>query len=933
MTQSKPSYFPRLFEAALLCGVLICAGCGEGASVEELLADAKQQQQKGDHRTALIYLRNAVLKAPGNPEARYLLGSTLLQTGNVRAAEEELRAALHVGADPLRIIPELARALLLQGKLEEALHETSAANVPQAQQSPEILHARGLAQHAAGQLADARQTLNEALILRPDFTEAMLTQGRVAIAARDWKRAEALVDKALELAPTSEDGWRFKGELQRVLGRQDRSIEAYSKAVETNPRSTAARLDLAAVQIAAGRFDEAVQQLDAVRLIAPQHAMAAYFQALLEFRRKNYAAALISAQEALKASPQHLPSLLLAGAVEYERGNVEDAESHLNAVLRQAPGNLHARKLMAANQIKNRQYVLAIRTLGPALETRVADPDLYALAAEAHLRNNQYTRATQFFEIAASIDRKNSSWRAGAGLSRMVAGDTEKAIAELEAAAALDTADGHRVEVLLAMSYIQRGEFDRALKAVAKLAERRPRDPLYENLKGAALLGKRDTAQARVHFENALKLQPTYFPAVANLAGLDLVEGDPKAARRRYEGVLEKSRDKVPAMLALADLASHVSGNEKEVLDWISRAKQANPNAPEPFATEVGYYLRTGQGDRALAATRELQARRPNNPEVLDLVGQALLASGQPNEALHAYSKLTSLQPDSAFSLFRLASAQMASQKRVAAGQSLRRALQLRPGYREAQAMLVALELEQGHNREALQVAKQIQSEAPSDPTGYMLEGDVRLAEKETPRAVALYEKAYALGKSPLLAMKIHHAWGTLGKPEQGEQRLTEWLRQNPGDSVARLYLADYEMRQGRYAAAIVHYRVVLERQPGNVSALNNIAWSLHNNKDPAALNYAEEAYRLAPADPLIGDTLGWILVATGNTHRGLELLRTAAGAAASNREIGYHFAVALTKTGNRGEAVKELERILTPGAEFPQQAEAVALLKSLRGR
>jgi hypothetical protein len=49
-------------------------------------------------------------------------------------------------------------------------------------------------------------------------------------------------------------------------------------------------------------------------------------------------------------------------------------------------------------------------------------------------------------------------------------------------------------------------------------------------------------------------------------------------------------------------------------------------------------------------------------------------------------------------------------------------------------------------------------------------------------------------------------------------------------------------MRQGRYATAIAHYRVVLERQPGNVSALNNIAWSLHNSKDPAAVNYAEAA-------------------------------------------------------------------------------------------
>src|SRR4030095_12284120 len=215
--------------------------------------------------------RNAVQKSPGNPEARYLFGVTLLQTGKAQSAEEELRAALELGAPRQQIIPELVKALLLQGKLEAALYETSAVNIPQAQQSAEIFHARALVQLTAGRLADAKQALDEALRLRPGYTEAMLTQARAVIAGRDWKQADTIVDKVLELAPGSEDGWRLKGELHRVQGRHDRSLEAYSKAVETNPRSAGARLDLAAVQIAAGRFDEAAKQLDAVNKITPQH--------------------------------------------------------------------------------------------------------------------------------------------------------------------------------------------------------------------------------------------------------------------------------------------------------------------------------------------------------------------------------------------------------------------------------------------------------------------------------------------------------------------------------------------------------------------------------------------------------------------------------------------------------------------------------------
>ena len=106
------------------------------------------------------------------------------------------------------------------------------------------------------------------------------------------------------------------------------------------------------------------------------------------------------------------------------------------------------------------------------------------------------------------------------------------------------------------MSYLQQEKFDQALKAVQTLEKKQPDNPLTYNLKAAIYIGKKDIANARKQLERALELQPTYVPAATNLAQLDLQEKNPQAARRRFEAMLEKDKDNVQALLALAELGT-----------------------------------------------------------------------------------------------------------------------------------------------------------------------------------------------------------------------------------------------------------------------------------------------------------------------------------------------------------------------------------------
>src|SRR4030095_13337115 len=109
------------------------------------------------------------------------------------------------------------------------------------------------------------------------------------------------------------------------------------------------------------------------------------------------------------------------------------------------------------------------------------------------------------------------------------------------------------------------------------------------------------------------------------------------------------------------------------------------------------------------------------------------------------------------------------------------------------------------------------------------------------------------------------------------------------------------------YAAAAKQYKAVLELEPGDALALNNLAWVAGELKDPKALEYAERAAKLAPGSPQVLDTLGTLQVEKGDTAQGVDSLRKAVALAPDESNIRLNLARALVKAGQKDAAKKEL--------------------------
>lgn len=909
--------------ALLLAGLTACHGPQTPAG---LLAQARQYQQRGETRAAIIELKNALQKDPDNAKARALLGALYLETGDALSAEKELRRAQALGMPRADILPSLGKALLMMGQPEKVLDDMGPE--PAGAEAAGIMALRAETYLAMGKTEQARQLFQRILARQPDAVEAKRGLARMAISANQLSEAAALVEQALATAPADIDSLRLKGDVLRLQGHTDAAAQAYGQILKLRPDNTHAHIDLANLHLQAGKFAEAGLDIDAARKSAPNNLLVLHAQALLDFRQGKNKAALDAVQRVLAAAPNHMPSVLLMAALQMALGSPQQAEQYLHKFLEANPKNLYASKLLAAVTLATGKPEAVIDIVTPLLQTNPDDVELLTMAGEAQMRARHFGKAAEYFQKASELSPATPALHTALGVSRLGTGDNARALAELERGAALDT-KGARAGIMLVMTHLRAKQYEPAQAAVNALEKQQPDNPLVQNLKGGVQLARQDPTAARVSFERAVKLAPAYLPALENLARLDLAEHKPEQARQRFETALRQDPKNTGLMTSLSRLAA-MRGDSAEAMRWLERASKENPDALAPAILLSKAYLRTGERQKALVLAQKLQAGNPGNADALALLGQAQLESGDRAAALESSAKLAVLQPDSAPIQLRLATLQIAQNDQAGALQSVKKALSLQPGLLDAQVIEASLLLARGGHAEALALARTIQQQHAGQSAGFMLEGDVLIAQNKPLAAVKLYEQAFGIGQSGPLMIKIHQALTLAGQDAQATTRLNAWLAEHPDDLSTRLYLAGTGLSGKQYKLAIEQYEKIVRQDPNNLIALNNLAWSYQQQKDPRAQATAERAYQLGATSPTILDTLGWILVEKGDTARALPLLHKAAALAPEATEIGYHLGVGLARSGDKRGARAQFEQLLASGKDFPKRAEVQAQLARL---
>ncbi len=400
-----------------------------------------------------------------------------------------------------------------------------------------------------------------------------------------------------------------------------------------------------------------------------------------------------------------------------------------------------------------------------------------------------------------------------------------------------------------------------------------------------------------------------------------------------------------------------------EALARADGAVEAYPDDARLLATRGAMALAQRQVAQAKGWSQRALEAGENQLDALMLAGQLRLLRADYEGARSFYARAHDHYPADLGPLFALAATQADLGDNAAAKANLAALDAAAPGHPMGLLLSARLAFNEGDLDAAQAIVQRAESDIGKIPAGRLLMGEIAYlrgfpsqaithlqqflrmqpghfhastvlaqalaGEGETRRAfdlvAPLADSATATPQMLALASRLA---GELEEDDRFAARLAQSL---PEGFARRASEAQDALLAGNADQAERLYTALLEKGGSSDAViLNNAAHSALGSGDrEAALRRARAAHALAPRDPRVADTLGWVLLENGKAAEGLRHLETAVAAQPGNLQIRWHYANALIANGRTAEA-RPIIRDMREFASADRRAAIDALLARL---
>lgn len=921
-------------------GLSLCAAPAWADSVKasQFYEDALKRFERQDVDGAILQLKNALQQDARLLSVHVLLGKALLSRSEAAAAEVEFNEALQLGINRAEVVVPLAQALVAQGKQAEVFKRAvlTPDGLPDATRQA-LLLVRAGASSDLGDATRAQALVDEARALNPAQPDAWIAEVPLRIRARQFDKADAAADRALQLAPRNAEALYQKATIAHVQGRLDEALRGYEQVLALDARHLEAQVARAGILVDLDRRDAATSALQVLLKQAPNEPRALYLSAVLAERRGDAAA---SAQSLKAVTTQLDPvpmdyiryrpqALMLNGLAHYGLGELQKAKPYLEAALRQQPASPLA-KLLAQVYAAEPNPERASEVLEAYLKAFPGDSQALVMMASLQMTQGRHARATALMQEALR-GRDAPEFRTALGLSLIRGGQLAGAAQELEKAFQKDPNQSY-AGLSLATLYLRSGQAAKAAAVADRLVKQQPRNPSAWMMQGAARQASQDVAGARQSYQQALQIDAALVEPQLALARLDITTRNVDAAQARLDGLL-RTDERNPDVLFERALLSEARGQTAEVERWLTKAADASgPRQTRADQALVTWLLKQDQAGPALEAAKRMLGKAPDDTLANITYARAQLANRDTAGAkatLNSASRRAGFEPQP---LVDIATLQLAAKDPAGAAYTLDKALSAAPQHAPALALSSTVALAQGQAAQAEKQARQVIALQPGQALGHLLLADVFQSRQQPTQALEALRKAHEVQPSSGTLLALMQALSRQDGGNKAAIDLAErWLRGRPDDLAAWKALGDSQARGGNFAAARKSYDSALRLRPSDVETLNNQANVLIRlGETAAAVPLADQALNLAPRNASVIDTAGWAHHLAGHADRALQLLRDARLRDPANPDIRYHLAAVLAKAGRTAEAREELEAALK-SRSFASVKEAQALASTLR--
>lgn len=505
--------------------------------------------------------------------------------------------------------------------------------------------------------------------------------------------------------------------------------------------------------------------------------------------------------------------------------------------------------------MKTRAAIAALLLLSACSQS----PDELAAQARSQFAANDYAAARISLNNALTVLPADRGLRLLQVRTLLALGDGEGARSAVEQLAGGKAPQGELAE-LAAQAALLRKAPDVALQLLVGVTSVEA-----ERLRASAALQQQDAAAAKRYLDRALATGGSG-AAYADYARLLLIGGDLAGA----EAMQAKARQAAPTLLATLLTGGEIAVRRGDLAKALMAYTQANKTYPGNIAAMTGK-----------AAVLGDLGRFDEMAQVLDP-----LAAAAPKDPAVAYLRARHAQSRKDWEAVRRAI--------VAVEAGLDQQAPARLIYAEALTNL-------GQAEQAIAQAAPIARANPNNREALRILAVAQMRSGDPAAAAATY-RPVVQGKTVrpeelVLYAGFAKAAGLSDAAAAGQQA----ARPSAQALGADLAEGDAAMRGGNWARAAVAYDRILAVTDGrNVLVLNNMAYAQAKLGNLArARELADKALKLAPDNPSVLDTAGWVRVLSGkDLAEAKELLRKAAGLAPGNTAIKAHLAEAERRGG-----------------------------------
>ena len=489
------------------------------ASVQHLLAQAKQAEFQGEYSAALRYYQAASLSDPGNAQISLQIGLVKGEAGDFAGAIKAFRHTLAIQPAMAEAHYNLGLALIANAKVvsawNQALPEFKAA-LASRPDYPQALKMVGICLLESGDAQAAIPQLKAALKADPKSADVHFNLGRALEATGDTKDAYTEYLAAVQDRKPFPEAENALGTLLLNKGDFQGAAEHLKAAVCAKPEDQSARYKLARALRGEGKEAEAKVELKQAAMLIKKESdaiMSTHLsnESLDQAKKGDLQGAIQLARKALWLDPENAIADYNLGLLLADAGNLQASIFQLRKAISLAPVKSAFYADFARVQEKAGDPHAALVSLRTAVQmdptNQVLQARLKALEESARPSSHQATaRARDPFFFGAPADTADGHFAFATQLSKE--GDFLGAIGEMLRALSFEPGRSD-IRYNLAVAETQIGQVDRAELELRTALLQSPDSVEARVALGSLLFQNGDFANAEAEFRRVLALQPS----------------------------------------------------------------------------------------------------------------------------------------------------------------------------------------------------------------------------------------------------------------------------------------------------------------------------------------------------------------------------------------------------------------------------------------